>query len=178
MPVQLTVASRTVASGLFVRLSMGRQQPADTFVIRWKLGQGKVQVVLHACCSAVSALRDTAPAAPMGHGMSCGGSNYWSNSISPTQLSGNRAVPQSAAVCCGWRHSYSWSGFRRGFPWVGVWWTQGRDCKGPLRHAGLPPSLLFSTLYSQCPGLGWDNIQELTMQGMTFKEKKQILNTT
>lgn len=52
LPVQLTVASRTVGSVLFVRLSMGRH-------LWGKVGQGAVQVVLHACCSAVSALAQT-----------------------------------------------------------------------------------------------------------------------
>lgn len=122
---------------------------------------------------------DPAPAGlEMVHGMSCGGSTYWSNSISPTHPYGNRAKAQSAAVQREWRHSHSCSGCRRGFPWVGVWWAQGRDCKGPPRLAGLPPSLLFSSLCSQCPGLGRVNIQELTMQGMTFKERKRLLNTS
>lgn len=121
---------------------------------------------------------DTAPAAPMGHGMSCGGSTYWSNSISPTHRYGNRAMAGSAVVQCGRRHSYSWSGCRRCLPWVGVAWAQGRDCKGPPRHAGLPPSLLSSSLCSQWPALGRHNIQELTMQSMTFKERKQLLNTS
>lgn len=59
LPVQLTVTSRTVVSGLFARLSMGQQQPPDTFVERWKPGQGKVQAVLRACWSPVSALGQT-----------------------------------------------------------------------------------------------------------------------
>lgn len=145
--------------------------------------------------------RLTSPAAPMGDGMSCGDNTcyltafdhphqYTNSSTAGYAVIKCRLSPATAGLSCwhpdmaleepsldaegragpGWEH--------KGFSLVVVWMALHRDCKGPPRHAGLPPPLLSSSPYSQGPGLGWYNIYDLAMQGMTFKEKKELLNTS
>lgn len=124
----------------------------------------------------------TALTTPMGDGTSHGDSTYWSNSF-PSHIPVHKRVHGQICSCDGrtslllvwaadtlaleepslgaeggagpgWEH--------QGFSWAGIR-APARACKGPPRHIGLPPALLFSSLCSQGPCLGWYNIQDLTM---------------